>query len=127
MFSDPDGPITSFEWGRFVINGEPHSAEGEGVGKDICLFDGEVHAWHTRKGHRLEPHMVEVALGQSKRFLVIGTGVRGRIRVPKKTRKAIKSGGIKELIIEPTPEACETYNRLVRAGEQVILLAHGTC
>lgn len=127
MFSDPDGPINSFAWGRFVINGEPHSAEGEGVGKDICLMDGEVRAWHERHGHRLDSHMVETAINNGKEILIIGNGVRGRIRVTGKTRKAIKDGGIKELIVEPTPEACETYNRLVRAGDQVVLLAHGTC
>ena len=127
MFSDSGGPINSFEWGRFVINGKPHSAEGEGVGKDICLMDGEVRSWHERQGHRLEPHMVETAIRSGKEILVIGNGVRGRIRVPRKTRKAIKAGGIKALIVEPTPDACATYNRLFRAGEQVVLLAHGTC
>lgn len=127
MFRDPDGPITLFEWGRFEVNGVIHSTDGEGVGKDICMINGEVRAWHSRKGHRLEPPMVECALGQGKKILVIGKGVRGRVRVPKKTRKIIKDSGIKELIIERTPEACAAYNRLVRAGEQVVLLAHGTC
>lgn len=127
MFNDPGGPITSFEWGRFVINGERHSAEGEGVGKDICLIDGEVRAWHERQGHHLSPIMVASAISSGKDILIIGNGVRGRIRVPRNTRSEIKSGGIKELIIEPTPDACATYNRLVKAGEQVVLLAHGTC
>ena len=127
MFSDPGGPITKFEWGRFVINGEPHSAEGEGVGKDICLIDGEVRAWHERQGHRLSPSMVKTAIESGKEILIIGNGVRGRIQVTRKTRKAIKSGGIKELIIEPTHEACETYNQMERAGKPVVLLAHGTC
>lgn len=127
MFRDSDGPITFFAWGRFEINGAIHSADGEGVGKDIFVMDGEVRAWHERQGHRLEPDMVGAALRHDKMILVIGTGVRGRIRVPKKTRKAIKAGGVKTLIIERTPEACATYNRLVRAGEQIVLLAHGTC
>jgi len=127
MFTDPEGPITKFEWGRFQIGGVTHSDKGEGVGKDICIIDGQVYAWQARQGHRLTPAMIEVVIGRGHPTLIIGTGVRGRIRVLEKTRKAIRAGGITALIIEPTPEACATYNRLVRAGEPVVLLAHGTC
>jgi hypothetical protein len=59
--------------------------------------------------------------------LVIGKGVNGALKVPKKTQKHIRAAGIKTLIIEKTPEACRTYNDLVRRGEKAALLAHGTC
>jgi len=127
MFTDTAGPIETFEWGRYRINGDVHSADGEGVGKDICIVAGEVTAWDARQGHRLKPEMVTCVLGQDVSTLVIGTGVRGRIRVLKKTRKVIAAGGIDTLIIETTDRACESYNRLVREGQPVALLAHGTC
>ena len=127
MFSDNDGPIESFEWGQFVIDGEVHSAEGEGVGKDICILGGEVTAWEARHGHRLDPGMVDCVLGSGIDVLVIGNGVYGRIHVRDKTLKKIKADGVKDVILEKTPEACETYNKLYRQGRHVALLAHGTC
>lgn len=124
---DPVGPIEHFEWGQYRINGKTHSAEGEGVGKDICLLNGEVRPWKARKGHKLTPAMVHLVLDQGVSTLVIGNGVRARIRVPGKTRRAIQQAGIENLIILPTPDACKAYNRLVRTDEAIALLAHGTC
>lgn len=127
MFTDPDGPIERFEWGQFQVNGEVHSAEGRGVGKDICIVGGEVQPWSARKGHRLTRKMVRAALRPDVEILVIGNGVNGAIRVTEKTRQAVKDAGVKELIIEKTPKACAIYNRLAREGKAVALLAHGTC
>ena len=124
---DPAGPIEHFEWGQYRIMGIIHSDKGEGVGKDICLLGGVVFPWEARKGHRLTPKMVSMVFDQGVSTLVIGNGVRGRIRLPGKTRRAIQQAGIATLIVSPTPEACATYNRLARSGESVALLAHGTC
>ena len=127
MFKESEGPIESYDWGSFVINGEMHSAEGAGVGKDICIIDGFVTPWSARKGHLLKPKMVSNIVGSGIKILVIGNGVNGALKVPQKTRKAISEAGISELIIERTPEACATFNRLYRAGASVAFLAHGTC
>ena len=127
MFHDPDGPIEHFEWGKFIINGDVHSMDGEGVGKDICILHGEVQPWKERKGHQLSPSMVACVFDKGISVLVIGNGVNGALKVKKKTRKTIKAAGINDLIIEPTPKACAVYNQMVREGRQVALLAHGTC
>jgi len=127
MFTDPEGPIENFDWGMFQIKGTWHSADGRGVGKDICILAGEVYPWKARKGHRLKPNMVGPVLHSDVKILVIGNGVNGAIKVPKKTRQAIKAAGIAALIIETTPEACRVYNQLAREGQSVALLAHGTC
>ncbi len=127
MFTDLEGPIERFEWGRFQINGETHSADGKGVGKDICMVGEDVRPWSARKGHRIKPSMVDCILYEGVIVLVIGKGVNGAIKVPKKTRKKIYAAGIETLIIEKTPEACQIYNTLVRDGERAALLAHGTC
>ncbi len=127
MFQDPRGPIESFEWGRFIINGETHSMDGEGVGKDICILQGCVTSWKARKGHQLKPEMVSCVFDQGVTILVIGIGVNGALKVKKKTRNAIMDAGIDELIFEKTPEACEIYNQMIRSGKQVAFLAHGTC
>jgi len=127
MFTDPEGPIESFEWAQFQVNGETHSAEGEGVGKDIFMVGEAVHPWSARKGHKLKPSMVDCVLGKDIQVLVIGNGVNGAIKVPKKTREKLRSAGIETLIIEKTPSACCKYNDLLRQGERAALLAHGTC
>ena len=127
MFTDPDGPIERFEWGRFEISGQVHDADGRGVGKDICIVGGEVRPWAERKGHRLTTKMVKLALRPDVEILVIGNGVNGAIKVTRKTRQAIAAAGIEVLMIEKTPRACEIFNQLARQGKAVALLAHGTC
>jgi hypothetical protein len=127
MFTEPQGPIERFEWGRFQIDGVVHSMDGEGVGKDIFVVGRDVKPWKARKGHRLKPAMVACALEEEIDILVIGNGVNGAIDVTKKTRAAIKAAGIDTLIVENTPEACQTYNRLFKEGKRAALLAHGTC
>lgn len=127
MFTDSKGPIERFEWGRFQIDGVVHSMDGEGVGKDIFVVGRVVRPWKARKGHRLKPAMVACAFGEEIDVLVIGIGVNGAIDVTQKTRDAIKAAGIETMIIEKTPEACKTYNRLFKEGRRAALLAHGTC
>lgn len=127
MFTDPQGPIERFEWGRYRIDGRVHSEDGDGAGKDICILHGEVLPWSDRKGHRLTPTMLRMVLDKEVDVLVIGAGVNGRIHVPQGTLDAARAGGIGRVIVERTPRACEIYNELARAGEAVALLAHGTC
>jgi len=127
MFTDPEGLIEFFDWGEFRIAGEVHSAEGKGVGKDICILGGQVFPWDERKGHRLTPKMVRPILHAGVKVLVIGNGVNGAIQVTHKTRQVVSKAGIERLIIEKTPDACRIYNQLYRQGTEVALLAHGTC
>ena len=127
MFSDPQGSIEQFSWGRFTIYGEVHSEMGEGVGKDICIINGQVSAWMARKGHRLKPKMVTCVLDEDIDVLVIGNGVNAAIKVLKRTQETLKDHGIQKVIICKTPEACQVYNQQVRKGQKVALLAHGTC
>ncbi len=126
MFDDPRGPIEHFSWGTFVINGEEH-ARAAGVGKDIRLIGEDVSAWHEREGHKLKKSMITGVYDQGIEVLVIGLGVQGAIKCPDKVKKAIHQHHITELILQPTPEACATYNELFHQGKRVALLAHGTC
>lgn len=132
LMRDPAGPIERLEWAMFIIDGQRHGWDDDagrevGVGKDIRLHGGAVSAWRERKGHRLSSEMVTGVWDPPVKTLVIGTGVYGRIDVPKRVVKALKERGIGELIVEPTPQACRTYNALAREGRAVALLAHGTC
>ncbi|MGC9360225.1 MAG: MTH938/NDUFAF3 family protein [Anaerolineae bacterium] len=129
---DPAGPIERMAWAMFTIDGQRHGWDDEagqevGVGKDIRVRDHQVTAWRERKGHHLSADMVTGVCDPPVKTLIIGTGVYGRIKVRKQVIKALTKLGIEEVIVEPTPQACQTYNALVRQGCDVALLAHGTC
>ncbi|HET89863.1 MAG TPA: hypothetical protein ENN99_03860 [Chloroflexi bacterium] len=126
MFDDPRGPIEHFSWGTFVVAGGEHSPT-TGVGKDIRLVGEEVSAWRERQGHKLKKSMITGVYDRGVDVLVIGVGVYGALKCPDKVRKAIRERGIPELIVQPTPQACATYNDLFHQGKKVALLAHGTC
>jgi hypothetical protein len=127
MFDDLRGPITHFSWGCFVIQGQAHSDEGEGVGKDIRLIGENVSEWAERSGHQLKKKMVTGVYDQEVEILVIGIGVESAIEVPKKTQEDIRAHGIPVLELLPTPKACARFNQLFHEGKRVALLAHGTC
>ncbi len=126
ILDDPRGPIEHFSWGTFVIDGEEHSTTS-GVGKDIRLIGEDVSAWDEREGHKLKKSMITGVYDCDVDVLIIGMGVHGAITCPDKVKKAIRAHGIAELILQPTPQACATYNELFHQGKKVALLAHGTC
>jgi len=130
MFDDPRGPIEHFSWGKFIICGHEHGKSGGkrvGKGKDIVLKGREVKRWKARKGHRLDPTMIEEVCRSDVEVLIIGNGVDGLVECPADVHDFVRRKGICRLIVEETPKACKTYNKLFRDGENVVLLAHGTC
>lgn len=130
MFNDSRGPIKHFDWGEYLIDGEEHSkSKGKivGAGKDIRVIGKDVSAWEEREGHKTKLSMITGVYDQDIEVLIIGTGIRGRIECSQKVQNSIKKRGIERVIIETTPKACETYNRLFHEGKRVALLAHGTC
>jgi len=130
FFEDAAGPIESYSWGRFVIDGQEHM-EGEdgpvGKGKDIRMVGREVSRWKERKGHLLKKRMVTGVYDQGIKVLIIGTGATGALEVPRNVIESIEQNGIKRLYITKTAEACKIFNALYHRGEAVALLAHGTC
>jgi len=130
LFEDQEGPIQRLEWGLFTIDGVPHGvADGltVGAGKDIRIVDGQVTPWAERHGHVLKQRMVTGFDPSQTDVLIIGTGVYGRIQCPDRLIVRLKEAGLREILLEPTPMACATFNRLYRAGSRAVLLAHGTC
>lgn len=127
LFSDPEGPIEEFSWGKFTVLGQVHSDQGDGVGKDIRLIETRVTEWKERKGHNLRPDMITGIFHKGIEVLVIGIGVDSAIQVPEETQIFINEQGIDKLLLLPTPEACKKYNSLLHKGRKVALLAYGTC
>jgi len=130
MFDDERGPIEHFSWAKFIIDGQEHSKVGSikwGAGKDICMVGKKVTEWRERKGHLLKPDMITGVFDQRIDILIIGVGVHGSVQVSEEVKQFIIEGGINQIEIQPTPEACGTYNDLFHQGRNVALLAHGTC
>ncbi|MDP7269031.1 MAG: Mth938-like domain-containing protein [Pirellulales bacterium] len=126
MFQDNQGPIESFEFGKYTINGREHM-KGVNAGKDIRLMGDEVSEWAERDGHGLTPDMITGVYDCDVEVLIIGNGVHQYLQCPDIVKEAISLRGIPELQVLATPEACKEYNSLHRQGRRVALLAHGTC
>ena len=125
-----NGPIESVSWGEFIVNGERHAKVGGriiGCGKDIRLIGEQISAWKERKGHTLTNQMITGVFTDDVEILIIGTGFYGSLQCPDSVKEFILKNGIKKVIREKTPNACQIYNDLFARKQKVALLAHGTC
>jgi len=131
MYTSHVGPITSYSFGRFIINGSEHAETSDGqpsgAGKDICLAGTQVTAWQERKGHVLSREMLKPALVWMPDLLIIGCGAQARLQCPHELIIYLKRKGIERVEVMPTAQACALYNDAFKRGERVMLLAHGTC
>jgi len=129
--------IEDYRFGRIVIDGQSYS-------RDVIIYPDHVDgAWWRKEGHRLAPEDLPELLrlpphdssgglsphgssgGQPPEVLVVGQGNPGLMAVPPETRKRFEAVGI-TVIVEPTPRACETYNRL-RQSKRTVAALHLTC
>lgn len=111
--------IESYRFGHIVIDGKTYTS-------DVIIFPDRVQAnWWRKEGHRLLPEDLEDVVAEEARTLVVGTGSFGLVEVPSGTLEYLTSKGF-EVLVETTPEACQTYNRLSERG-QVIGALHLTC
>lgn len=110
--------IDDFVFGCVVIDGQPYT-------QDVVIYPDRVQeGWLRKAGHRLDPGDLEGILEEKARTLVVGTGEVGLMRVPRETLEYLESNGF-EVILQPTTEACETYNRLAELGPIIAALHLG--
>jgi hypothetical protein len=111
--------IDSYEFGHIVINDQAY-------GKDLILLPERViEGWWRKEGHLLQPEDLDAVLEANPKTLVVGQGAYGRMQVTSKTQEALEAADI-ELIAQPTPKACHTFNRL-RQEQSVAAALHLTC
>ncbi len=120
--------IEDYRFGRIVIDGQSYS-------RDVIIYPDHVDGtWWRKEGHRLAPEDLPALLGlpphgasgdQPPEVLVVGQGNPGLMAVPPETRERFEAVGI-TVIVEPTPRACETYNRL-RQSKRTVAALHLTC
>jgi len=111
--------ITGYRFGRLEVDGKPYT-------RDVIICPDQVRGnWRREQGHVLNLQDLDEVLQIGPEVLIVGQGAFGRMRVPQETRAGIRSRGI-ELIVLPTQEACEAYNRL-REQRRVVAALHLTC
>jgi hypothetical protein len=111
--------IESYRFGEIVIDGRRYSS-------DVIVYPDRVDSrWWRQEGHSLLPTDVWEVLQTPPDVLVIGQGSPGRMDVPSETRRQLQETGL-EVIVEPTEQACKTYNRL-RSKRRVVAALHLTC
>jgi len=112
--------IDSYDFGRIVIDGKKYTS-------DVIIFPNRVMGgWWRKEGHGLHISDLGEVLKEQVEVLIVGTGYSGLMKVPTETKEFMKREGF-ELIIQPTREACKTYNGLVESGKRVIAALHLTC
>jgi hypothetical protein len=111
--------IDAYAFSKIKINGKTYHS-------DVIIYPDRVNSsWWRKVGHELGVDDLEDVLDQQPDVIVVGTGDPGLMQVLPETEKLVKSNGIK-LIVQPTKEACQTYNRL-SSSQKVISMLHLTC
>lgn len=111
--------ISSYRFGQIVIDGKKYTG-------DVVIFPDHVEAnWFRKAGHQLGLEDISSGMEKNPNAIVIGTGAFGMVKVNAEVITEAERRGIK-LIIEPTEDACQTYNQLSQT-EEVIAALHLTC
>ena len=111
--------IDSYDFGHIVIDGKTYTS-------DVIIYPDKVNnSWWRKEGHELCGDDLEEVLDKKPDVIVVGTGKPGLMKVLPETEKLIKSKGIK-LIVQPTQEACQSYNQ-ISSSHKAIALLHLTC
>jgi hypothetical protein len=114
--------IESYSFGSIVINGKHYTS-------DVIIFpDRVIASWWRKEGHRLSVEDLETVLKSPSKpeVLIVGTGYSGLMKVTLEVQRCLKKEGIK-LVVQPTREASETFNQLVKQGKHVVAAMHLTC
>jgi hypothetical protein len=112
--------IESYDFGRIVVDGKEYTT-------DVIIFPDRVEdGWWRKASHQLHIEDIEEVVAKGPDLLVVGTGYSALMKVPAETKRYIEERGIK-LIIQPTKQACETYNKLIQSGKNAAAAFHLTC
>ncbi len=111
--------IEQYQFGKIVIDGKVFTNDV------IVCPERVIDNWWRKEGHNLCKEDLEEILDSPPDVLIIGTGHSGAMHVPESLIDDLMSKGIK-VIVERTPSAVDTYNRLHTQQDTVAAL-HLTC
>ena len=114
--------IDSYEFGIMVVNGKRYTG-------DLIVFPEKVlDGWWRKEGHRLYVEDLKEILNCEPKpeALVVGTGYSGLVKISPEVENVLRSLGI-DLIAQPTREACQTFNELLKSNKRIAGAFHLTC
>lgn len=120
--------MTFFEGTRFgevIVDGRKHG--------DVLVVGGKVAERNREKlkllygtSHIVGKEELEALLRFNPQAVVIGTGQYDTLKVSEEVRSTFERQDI-QLVVEPTPKAIRTFNRLFHESRRVNALIHTTC
>jgi len=112
--------IEDYAFGRLRVRGETFF-------RDLIIYPDRVtEGWWRKKGHEVCAEDLQEVLAASPEIVVLGTGAGGRVNMLPEAEEMLRGIGA-QVIAQPTEEACQTYNRLVSEGRNVVAALHLTC
>jgi len=114
--------IEFYDFGVIVINGKRYTT-------DVIVFpERVVEGWWRKEGHRLCVEDLKEIFGHEPKpeVLVVGTGYYGLVKISSEVENALKPHGV-DLVTQPTREACQTFNKLLKSSRRVAGAFHLTC
>ena len=111
--------IDSYHFGQVVIDGKKFTS-------DVIIFPDRVQgAWRRNMSHELHLEDITEIMAENPEVLLVGTGASGLMMVLPEVQREAEARHI-QLIVQPTSEACDTYNQLSRV-QRVVAALHLTC
>lgn len=112
--------IEQYSFGMMVIFGRTYSS-------DLKIINGQVVSeWWRKSGHVVDIDDLADILGANPKYLIIGTGIGGHLKISEKVKMELKRLGI-DLIEEPTSSAVNTFNLMFKDGKNIAAGFHLTC
>jgi len=112
--------IDSYSFGRIIVDGKRFI-------NDIIIFPNRIKDnWWRKIGHRIDIEDLKEVIQEKPEILVVGAGYFGFVKVPEEVKEYVKGKGI-ELITQPTKDACNTFNGLLKSGKRVVAALHLAC
>jgi hypothetical protein len=112
--------IDSYQFGKIVIDGTAYNS-------DCLIIGGSVKAnWWRKEGHLLTRDDLEHVITARPKFLVVGCGASGMMKVSEDIGQLLQEHGI-ELFSVKTNKAVEKFNKLAGKGENIAAALHLTC
>ena len=113
--------IEDYKFGRLKLDGQTYTS-------DVLIWPGGVDdSWWRKKGHSLCMEDLSELLEKDFDVLIIGTGARGVMNVPRDVLEELRDR-CDEVHVSTTEAACEKFNETAQDPDRRVAAAlHLTC
>ncbi len=112
--------IEQYHFGSMTISGKRYTT-------DLKIIEGQVIPdWWRKSGHIVEINDITDILKAKPKYLIIGTGSSGLMKVENKLQQHLLICGI-HLMEESTAKATQTFNQMHQDGKNISACFHLTC